>query len=61
VFSLPGRVDSSASYGTNNLISRQHAKLICSIADILEELSRFSASANQLPFDFETTKAGLKK
>ena len=61
VFALPGRVDSSASSGTNSLIARQHAKLICSAVDILEELSLFSASATQLPFDFETTKSGLKK
>ena len=44
VFALPGRVDSSASSGTNSLIARQHAKLICSAANILEELSLFSAS-----------------
>lgn len=61
VFALPGRVDSSASSGTNSLIARQHAKLICSAADILEELSLFSASTTQLPFDFETTQSGLKK
>ena len=61
VFALPGRVDSSASSGTNSLIARQHAKLICSAVDILEELSLFSDSATQLPFDFETTKSGLKK
>ena len=61
VFTLPGRVDSSASSGTNSLITRQHAKLICSAVDILEELSLFSASATKLPFDFETTKSGLKK
>jgi predicted Rossmann fold nucleotide-binding protein DprA/Smf involved in DNA uptake len=63
VFTLPGRVDSSASSSTNSLIARQHTKLICSAVYILEELSLFSAyaSATQLPFDFETTKSGLKK
>ena len=61
VFAVPGRVDSSASSGTNSLIARQHAKLICSATDILEELSLFSASATQLPFDFETAQSGLKK
>ncbi len=61
VFALPGRVDSSASSGTNSLIARQHAKLICSARDILEELSFFSTSTTQLPFDFETTQSGLKK
>ena len=44
VFALPGHVDSSASSGTNSLIARQHAKVICSAADILEEVSLFSAS-----------------
>ena len=70
VFTLPGRVNSSASSGNNSLIARQDAKLICSAADILEELSLFSASTTQLPFDFETTQlpfdfettqSGLKK
>jgi len=62
VFALPGRVDSSASSGTNSLIARQHAKLICSARDILEELSFFSTTTTtQLPFDFETTQSGLKK
>jgi len=61
VFALPGRVDSSTSSGTNSLIARQHAKLICRASDILEELSLFCASASQLPFNFETTQSGLKK
>ena len=61
VFALPGRVDSSTSSGTNSLIARQHAKLICRASDILEELSLFCASASQLPFKFETTQSGLKK
>ena len=61
MFALTRRVDSSTSPGTNSLIARQHAKLICSAADILEELSLFSASTTQLPFDFETTQSGLKK
>ena len=57
----PERIDSSASSDTNSLIARQHAKVICSASDILEELSLFSASTTQLPFDFETTQSGLKK
>ena len=61
MFDLPGRVDSSASSGTNSLIARQHAKLICCAADILEELSLFSASTTQLPFDIETAQSELKK
>ena len=35
VLALPGRVGSTASSGNNSLIARQHAKLICSAADIL--------------------------
>ena len=49
---LPGRVNSSASSGNNSLIELLHARLICSAADILEELSLFSAS---------NTQSGLKK
>ena len=37
IFSVPGRVDSRISYGTNQLI-REGAKLLNSIDDILEEL-----------------------
>ena len=61
VFALTGRVDSPASSCTNSLIASQHVKLICSAADILEELSLFSASTTKLPFDLETTQSGLKK
>ena len=61
VLALQGRVDSYVSSGTKSLIAPQHGKLICSTADILEELSLFSASTTQLPFEFETTQSGLKK
>jgi DNA processing protein len=37
VFALPGKVDSSGSYGTNGLI-QQGAKLVTCMQDILEEL-----------------------
>lgn len=37
VFALPGKIDSSTSFGTNELI-KQGAKLISSVEDILEEL-----------------------
>ncbi|MFA5145391.1 MAG: DNA-processing protein DprA [Candidatus Omnitrophota bacterium] len=37
VFALPGKVDSSTSYGTNELI-KQGAKLVSCLDDILEEL-----------------------
>ena len=37
VFALPGKVDSSTSFGTNGLI-KQGAKLVSCIDDILEEL-----------------------
>ncbi len=39
VFALPGKADSATSYGTNRLI-KQGAKLVCSIEDILEEISQ---------------------
>ena len=60
VFAVPGRVDSAASSGTNSLIARQHAKLVSSAEDILEELSLISATATNLPLspDGET---GFKK
>ena len=61
VSALQGRFDSSAISGTVSLIVSQQAKLICSAADILEELLLFSASTSQLPFDFETTQSGFKK
>ena len=61
VFAVPGRVDSAASSGTNSLIARQHAKLICSAKDILEELSFFSTSSFQLPFMKENVNSGLNK
>jgi len=60
VFAVPGRVDSAASSGTSSLIARQHAKLVSSAEDILEELSLISATATNLPLspDGET---GFKK
>lgn len=38
VFAVPGRVDSDYSVGTNALIRDQHAKLVTSADDILDEL-----------------------
>ena len=38
VFALPGKIDSSASFGTNGLI-KQGAKLVSCVDDILEEFS----------------------
>lgn len=38
VFAIPGRIDSEFSQGTNTLIRDQHAKLVSSVDDILEEL-----------------------
>jgi len=61
VFAVPGRVDSSASAGTNSLIARQHAKLVSCAKDILEELSIFSGSATQLNFGSDDAGHGLKK
>jgi DNA processing protein len=60
VFAVPGRVDSAASSGTNNLIARQHAKLVSSAEDILEELSLISATATNLPLSPEG-ETGFKK
>ena len=56
VFAVPGRVGSAASSGTSSLIARQHAKLVSSVEDILEELSLISATATNLPLspDVET-------
>jgi DNA processing protein len=61
VFAVPGRVDSAASTGTNSLIARQHAKLVCNAEDILEELSLISVTANQQQLKFERNDSGAKK
>ncbi len=45
VFALPGKVDSSTSFGTNSLI-KQGAKLVSCVDDILEEFS-FSKTQSQ--------------
>ena len=54
-------MDSAASSGTNSLIARQHAKLVISAKDILEELSFFSTSTAQLPYLLHGSESGLKK
>ena len=61
VFAVPGRVDSAASTGTNSLIARQHAKLVCNAEDILEELSLISVASNQQQLKFERNDSGAKK
>ena len=38
IFALPGRADNELARGTNGLIRDQHAKLVCSVEDILAEL-----------------------
>ena len=38
VFAIPGQVNSKASYGTNTLIKKGHAKLVQNTDDIMEEL-----------------------
>lgn len=43
VFAVPGRVDSDYSTGTNALIRDQHAKLVMSADDILDELGEAGA------------------
>jgi len=54
VFALPGRVDSDYSQGTNCMIRDQHAKLVTSIEDIINELGdagRALVSASSEPSD----------
>ncbi len=38
VFAVPGRIDSAMSDGTNALIRDQHAKLVCHVKDVFDEL-----------------------
>lgn len=38
VFAVPGRIDSAFSDGTNAMIRDQHAKLVCNIKDVFDEL-----------------------
>jgi len=52
-FAVPGRIYSAASAGANSLIAQQHAKLVCSAENILEELSLMSLVPNQQQFKFE--------
>ena len=61
VFAVPGRIDSAASAGANSLIAQQHAKLVCSAEDILEELSLMSLVPNQQQFKFEQSDSGTRK
>ena len=61
VFAVPGRIDSAASAGANSLITQQHAKLVCSAEDILEELSLMSLVPNQQQFKFEQSDSGTRK
>jgi DNA processing protein len=42
VFAVPGRIDSEFSRGTNALIRDQHAKLVMSVDDIIDELGEVS-------------------
>ena len=60
VFAVPGRVDSAASSGTNSLIAHEHAKLVSSAEDILEELSLISATGTNLTLSPEG-ETGFKK
>ena len=53
VFAVPGRINDPMSCGTNRMIRRGEAKLVCSIEDILEE---FGLSAEE-----ETRKQILMK
>ena len=53
VFALPGNVEASASRGTNQLISRNHAKLVVHAQDILEELQISYSRKLQTKFSFD--------
>ena len=52
VFSLPGKVDSGNSFGTNELI-KQGAKLVTCIDDILAELALPVVNARKLKVNLE--------
>ncbi|ERI68470.1 hypothetical protein HMPREF0239_03711, partial [Clostridium sp. ATCC BAA-442] len=50
VFAVPGPADAPMSAGTNGLIARGEAKLICSAQDILVEyVTRFPHKVRQAP------------
>ena len=73
VFALPGNVTSTKSRGPNELIARQHAKLVTSTESILEELNlqRFinpspgsndgSGGVSEVPLDLDETERKLLK
>ncbi len=52
VFALPGNVDSRSSRGVNQLIARQHAKLVVSGKCIVDEISCFHPRGLQTEFSF---------
>lgn len=56
VFALPGKVDSSTSFGTNGLI-KQGAKLISCVEDIIEE---FNLTNLDQKSDFSAAPAGVR-
>ena len=57
VFALPGNVEVPASRGTNQLISRHHAKLVVHAQDILEELQISSSKNIQTKFSFDSSRS----
>ena len=61
IFAVPRIIDSAATTGANSLIAPQHAKLVCSAEDILEELSLISLVSNQQQFKFEQSDSGTRK
>ena len=61
VFAVPGRIDSAASACVNSLIAQQHAKLVYSAEDILQELSLMSLVPNKQQFKFDQSDSGTRK
>lgn len=59
IFALPGRVDSASSEGSNQLIARQHAQLVVSASDIIENLnlSTSASKSTQLSLQIEEKPA----
>ena len=57
VFALPGNVEVPACRGTNQLISRHHAKLVVHAQDILEELQISSSKNIQTKFSFDSSRS----
>lgn len=49
VLAVPGRIDSTNSFGTNNLIRSSKARMVLTVRDIIEELGWEALSAKKKP------------